>query len=75
MFNAELNKIYKNIEGSKGVYAFVVTNKELPTALPNYESARKSISKARKNKTTVMYEAIKNASDVEDYRANLYIGN
>ena len=75
MFNAELNKVYKNIEGKKGVYAFVVLNKELPTALPNYESARKSISKARKNKTTVMYDAIKNASDVEDYRANLYIGN
>ena len=55
--------------------AFVVLNKELPTALLNYESARKSISKARKNKTTVMYDAIKKASDVEDYRANLYIGN
>ena len=75
MFNAELNKVYKNIEGNRGVYAFSVTNKELPTALPNYESARKAISKTRKNKTFVMYEAIKKASEVEDYRANLYVGN
>jgi peptidylprolyl isomerase/peptidyl-prolyl cis-trans isomerase D len=75
MFNAELNKVYKNIEGSKGVYAFIVVNKELPTALPNYESARKTISKAVKNKTSVMYEAIKKASEVEDYRSNLYVGN
>ena len=50
MFHAELNKVYKNIEGARGVYAFIVINKDLPTALPNYESARKSISKARKNK-------------------------
>ncbi|ARV16231.1 peptidylprolyl isomerase [Polaribacter sp. SA4-12] len=75
MFNAELNKIYKNIEGNRGVYAFSVTSKELPTALPNYESARKAISKTRKNKTFVMYEAIKKALDVQDYRANLYVGN
>ena len=75
MFNAELNKVYKNIDGNRGVYAFTVTNKELPTALPNYETARKGISDARKRKTFVMYEAIKKASDIEDNRANLYIGN
>lgn len=75
MFNAELNKVYKNIEGNRGVYAFTVLSKDLPTALPNYESARKTISKDRKTKTAVMYEAIKKASDVEDYRASLYVGN
>ena len=75
MFNAELNKVYKNIEGNRGVYAFVVVNKELPTALPNYEAARKGIAEVRKNKTFAIYEAIKNASDVEDNRSNLYVGN
>jgi peptidylprolyl isomerase/peptidyl-prolyl cis-trans isomerase D len=75
MFNSALNTVYKNIEGNKGVYAFVLTNKELPTVLPNYEVARKSISTARKRKTTVMYEAIKKASEIEDNRANLYVGN
>ncbi len=75
MFNAELNKVYKNIEGNKGVYAFTVTNKELPTALPNYETARNNISETIKKKTYVMYEAIKKASNIEDNRASLYVGN
>ncbi len=75
MFNAELNKIYSNIEGDRGVYAFMVTNKELPTALPNYETARKKISEARKRLTYKMYEAIKKASDIEDNRASLYSAN
>ncbi|MEO9572167.1 MAG: peptidylprolyl isomerase [Polaribacter sp.] len=75
MFYAELNKLYKNIDGNRGVYAFKVTKKELPTALPNYEAARNKISDARKRKTFVMYEAIKKASKVEDYRSNLYVGN
>ena len=75
MFNAELNKVYKNIEGNKGVYAFVVTAKVLPTVLPNYETVRKTIAEARKRKTAVMYEAIKKASDIEDNRSILYVGN
>ena len=75
MFNAELNKVYKNITGKRGVYAFVLTKKELPTVLPNYESLRKNISVERKRKTTVIYEAIKKASDVQDNRASLYSAN
>ena len=75
MYNAEINKVYKNIEGNRGVYAFAVTNKELPTALPNYETTRKSIAESRKTKTFAIYEAIKNAADVEDYRSDLYRSN
>lgn len=75
MYHAELNKVYKNISGRKGVYAFVLTNKELPSALPNYESLRKNISADRKRKTIMIYEAIKKASDVQDNRASLYTAN
>lgn len=75
MYNAELNNVYKNIAGNRGVYAFVVTNKELPTALPNYETARKNLSQARKRKTFAMYEAIKKATEIEDNRAFMYTGN
>jgi peptidylprolyl isomerase/peptidyl-prolyl cis-trans isomerase D len=75
MYHAELNKVYKNISGRKGVYAFVLTNKELPSALPNYESLRKNISAERKRKTIMIYEAIKKASDVQDNRASLYTAN
>ena len=55
--------------------AFVLTNKELPSALPNYESLRKNISAERKRKTIMIYEAIKKASDVQDNRASLYTAN
>ena len=75
MFYAEDNKLYKKIEGSRGVYAFVVSKKELPTALPNYDSERKRIVDARKRQTFKMYEALKKATEIEDNRASLYGAN
>ena len=75
MYSAELNKVYNSIEGSRGVFSFVVNKRELPTALPNYESNRKKIAEARKASTFRIYEAIKKASDVEDNRANMYTSN
>jgi peptidylprolyl isomerase/peptidyl-prolyl cis-trans isomerase D len=72
MYNAELNKMYNNIEGTRGVFAFIVTNKDLPTALPNYDTNRKQISQARKRLTYKIYEAVKKASNIEDNRASLY---
>ena len=75
MYNATLNKLYTNIEGNRGVFVFSVTNKELPTALPNYETVRKKISENRKRQIYKMYEAIKKSSDISDNRANLYNAN
>ncbi|MFY9242876.1 MAG: peptidylprolyl isomerase [Polaribacter sp.] len=75
MYNAELNKIYTAIEGSRGVYAFKVTNKEMPTALPNYDANRKRIAQTRKSSTFKIYEAIKKASEIEDNRAIMYGAN
>lgn len=75
MYNAQQNKIYNSIVGDRGVYAFKMTKKEIPVALPNYEINRKRISDTRKNSTYKMYEAIKKASDIEDNRANVYSVN
>ena len=72
MYNAEINKLYSSIEGGRGVYAFKVTNKEMPTALPNYDANRKRIAEARKSSTFKMYEAIKNSSEIIDNRALMY---
>jgi len=72
MYKAELNKVYNSIVGNKGVYAFKVTNKDIPTALPNYDANRKRIAEARKRETFKIYEAIKEASKVEDYREAMY---
>ena len=75
MYNAQQNKIYNSIVGDRGVYAFKMTKKEIPVALPNYEINRKRISDTRKNSTYKMYEAIKKALDIEDNRANVYSVN
>ncbi|MBT7815532.1 MAG: peptidylprolyl isomerase, partial [Polaribacter sp.] len=75
MYNAELNKVFSPIAGNRGVFAFMLTNKEIPTALPNYDSSRKRIAESRKRLTFKMFEAIKKTSNVEDYRANMYNAN
>jgi peptidylprolyl isomerase/peptidyl-prolyl cis-trans isomerase D len=75
MYGAELNEIYNGIAGNRGVFSFVLNKKEVPTALPNYEANRKRISAARKAMTFKIYEAIKNASDIEDNRASMYVSN
>ena len=75
MYNAELNKVFNHVEGSKGIFAFKVTKRELPTALPNYETNRNKIAETRKRQTFKIYEAIKKAADIEDNRANMYVSN
>ncbi len=75
MYSAELDKVYTSLVGNRGVFSFVLNKRELPTALPNYEANRRRISSTRKGMTSKIYEAIKNASDVEDNRANMYVSN
>ncbi len=72
MYNASLNKVYNSIVGSRGVYAFKVISKELPTELPNYDANRKRIAEARKGLTFKMYEAIKKSTDIKDNRSVMY---
>ena len=73
MYYAKENQLYNRVEGGKGVFAFVVTKKEAPTTLPNYESTRKRISQDRKTRGyNLMYNALKKASNIEDNRAVYY---
>ena len=72
MLNAKENTVVKNVVGDKGVFAFEVTSKTLPTALPNYDSYRKRLVNERKNKSFQMYEAIKKASNIEDNMSSFY---
>ena len=72
MLNAKENELYKAVVGDKGVFAFVVNKKELPTVLPNYDSYRKRIETQRKSQSYNMYEAIKKASDIEDNMSSFY---
>ena len=72
MFSAKENTVFNKVEGEKGVFAFVVTKREKPTALPNYDTYRKRIADARKGQTNLMYNAIKEAASIEDNRGTFY---
>ena len=69
MYYAKENELYNKIEGVRGVFAFVVTKKEAPTELPNYETSRNLLAQERKNTTVKIFDALKNSADIEDNRA------
>jgi len=64
--------LFNNVEGGKGVFAFVVTKREAPIALPNYDSYRNRLASTRKGQTGLMYDAIKEATEVVDNRGSFY---
>jgi parvulin-like peptidyl-prolyl isomerase len=72
MSNATKGKVIKGIEGQKGVFAIKVTSKEAPTELDNYSSFRNRLSSKIKSRSSQLYEALKDATDIEDNRANIY---
>ncbi len=72
MLSAKENELFKNVVGDRGVFAFTVESKELPTALPNYDTYRKRLANERKNKSFQIFEAIKKASDIDDNVGNFY---
>ena len=69
MYYAKENELYNKIEGVRGVFAFMVTKKEAPTELPNYETSRNLLAQERKNTTVKIFDALKNSADIEDNRA------
>jgi peptidylprolyl isomerase/peptidyl-prolyl cis-trans isomerase D len=72
MSSAKENKVFNKVEGQKGVFAFVVTKRVKPVALPNYDTYRKRISDGRKAQTALMYRAMREAAEIEDNRATFY---
>ncbi|MBL4905427.1 MAG: peptidylprolyl isomerase, partial [Flavobacteriaceae bacterium] len=72
MSTAKENTVFSAVDGAKGVFAFKVTKRELPVALPNYHSYRTRIAAQRKTQINMMFEAIKKAANVEDNRSAFY---
>jgi len=72
MVNAKEGELFKNVAGDRGVYAFQVEKRDLPTDLPSYDTYKKRIENERKGLTYQMYEAIKDASDIDDNLGNFY---
>ncbi|MDG1040451.1 MAG: SurA N-terminal domain-containing protein [Polaribacter sp.] len=72
MYSVNENVLFNNVEGTKGVFAFVVTKREVPATLPNYDSYRNRLASTRRGQTGLIYNAIKDAAEIEDNRAAFY---
>ncbi len=72
MVYAAVDNVVNQVVGDKGVFSFKVTKKDVPTALPNYESYRQRLEAQRRAQSYKMFEAIKAAAEIEDNRAAFY---
>jgi len=61
-------EVIRGIKGSTGVYAVELTKKTTPKQLESYEPYREQLVKKLKKDNNTIYNAIKDASEIEDYR-------
>ena len=62
----------KNIVGKNGVAFAIISKKNLPTELDNYNSNRKTIQRELQGRNFQIFEAIKENSEIIDHRAMFY---
>ena len=63
----------KLIDGNLGVYMVQTTKITIADVLPNYQAAANRIASTKANAiNTILYDALKDASDIEDNRATFY---
>ena len=68
----EENELAKNIVGKNGVAYAKVTKKTPPAELPNYNGNRKNLERSLSGRSLLIFEAIKENSDIVDNRAFFY---
>ncbi len=72
MMSAKEGSVVKGIEGVRGVFAIKVISTKEPTELENYGTYRKQLANKVKGRSRQLFNALKEASDIEDYRATIY---
>ena len=73
VFGLEEGVTSELIAGANGVYAVQLTKLTPAEPLPNYQAAANRIGQAKSNAVnTQLYNALKDASDIEDNRATFY---
>ncbi|MDA8596252.1 peptidylprolyl isomerase [Flavobacteriaceae bacterium] len=72
MAGAPLNEVISPIVGSNGVFAIMVTARTTPEPLPNYETLRSQLVSRNEGRFTQVYEALEEAADITDNRAEFY---
>jgi len=68
----EDNILAKNIVGKNGVAFAIVTKKNLPTELKNYNASKKNLERDLQNRNIQIYNSIKDNSEIVDNRAYFY---
>ena len=72
-FGLEEGATSELISGNSGVYAVQVTKLTAAAALPSYQAAANRVGKAKENAVnTQLYNALKDAAEIEDNRAVFY---
>ncbi len=72
-FGLEEGATSKLIVGASGVYAVQLTKLTPAEPLPNYQAAANRVGQAKSNAVNAqLYNALKEASDIEDNRATFY---
>lgn len=61
-------EVVRGIKGSNGVYAVELIKKTMPAELESYEPYRAQLEKQLKKDNNTIYNALKDASEIEDYR-------
>lgn len=72
MSTAKEGDVIVGLEGVKGVFAIQVTSKELPADLDNYDVFRNRLATKYKGRSSQLYNALKDVSDIKDFRATIY---
>lgn len=72
MMGAKEGELHNNLAGAKGVFAIQVSSVEVAPELPNYDVARTRIENALKLRTNQIFNSLKSAYEIEDYRGNMY---
>ncbi|OIQ41863.1 MAG: hypothetical protein BM563_00700 [Bacteroidetes bacterium MedPE-SWsnd-G1] len=72
MMGAKEGEVHNNLAGAKGVFAIQVTSVEEAPALPNYDVARTRIQNSLKLRTNQIFNSLKSAYEIEDYRGETY---
>ncbi|MDC1470100.1 SurA N-terminal domain-containing protein [Flavobacteriaceae bacterium] len=72
-FGLEEGETSKLIVGYNGVYAVQLIKSTPADALPNYQAAANRVGQAKSNAVnSQLYNALKDAAEIEDYRATFY---
>ena len=63
----------KLVVGLNGIYAVQLTKSTPANELPNYQAAANRVGQAKSNAVnSILYTALKDAAEIEDYRASFY---